>query len=181
MPARQGTIRILGVDPGLRHTGWGIVDATDNRLQFVAEGVIDPDPTLALSERLRLLFEGVRDLIGVYNPVECAIEETFVNQNPVSTLKLGHARAAGMLAAAMAGLPVAEYKPNLVKKSVVGAGHADKTQISAMVRILLPGACGAKADAADALAVAITHAHLRVTALRQAAAVVTPKRKVVRT
>jgi crossover junction endodeoxyribonuclease RuvC len=178
---RQGTIRILGLDPGLRHTGWGIVDATDNRLQFIAEGVIDPDPGLELSRRLRLLFEGVRDLIGVYSPIECAIEETFVNQNPLSTLKLGHARAAAMLAAAMANLSVAEYKPNLIKKSVVGAGHADKTQISAMVRILLPGSCGAKADAADALAVAISHAHLRATAIRQAAAVVTPRRKVVRT
>jgi crossover junction endodeoxyribonuclease RuvC len=177
--ARRGAIRILGIDPGLRHTGWGIVDATDNRLQFIAEGVINPDPDLELSERLRSLFESMRDLIGVYNPVECAIEETFVNQNPVSTLKLGHARAAAMLAAAMAGLPVAEYKPNLVKKAVVGAGHADKVQISAMVRILLPGACGGKADAADALAVAISHAHLRATVIRQSPA--SAKRKVVRT
>lgn len=178
---RQGTVRILGVDPGLRHTGWGIVDATDNRLQFIAEGVIDPDPTLELSKRLRLLFEGVRDLIAAYQPRECAVEETFVNQNPISTLKLGHARAAGILAAAMAGLTVAEYKPNLVKKSVVGAGHADKAQISAMVRILLPGSCGTKTDAADALAVAITHAHLRATAMYQTRAMAASKRRAVRT
>jgi crossover junction endodeoxyribonuclease RuvC len=176
--AGSGAVRILGLDPGLRHTGWGIIDAVDNRLQFVAEGVIEPKTNLEMAERLRLLFVGVQDLIAAYGPGECAIEDTFVNQNPISTLKLGHARAAAMLAAAVATLPVAEYKPNLVKKSVVGAGHAEKAQISAMVKILLPGACGAVADAADALAVAITHAHLRVTALRQAAA--TTGRKAVR-
>jgi crossover junction endodeoxyribonuclease RuvC len=168
--AGSGAVRILGLDPGLRHTGWGIIDAEDNRLQFVAEGVIAPNTNLEMAERLRLLFVGVQDLIAAYTPVECAIEDTFVNQNPISTLKLGHARAAAMLAAAVAALPVAEYKPNLVKKSIVGAGHAEKAQISAMVKILLPGACGDVADAADALAVAVTHAHLRVTALRRAAA-----------
>jgi crossover junction endodeoxyribonuclease RuvC len=167
----RGAVRILGLDPGLRHTGWGVVDAVDNRLQFIAEGVIAPATTLELSERLRLLYEGVQQLIAAYAPTESAIEETFVNQNPVSTLKLGHARAAAMLAAAVAGLSVAEYKPNLVKKSVVGRGHADKAQVSAMVRILLPGACGNSPDAADALGVAICHAHLRATAQRHAAAV----------
>ena len=172
-------MRILGLDPGLRHTGWGIVDATDNRLQFVAEGVIEPDPTLELAERLRCIFIAVQELITVHTPGECAIEDTFVNQNPVSTLKLGHARAAAMLAAAVAGLPVAEYKPNLVKKSVVGAGHADKAQISAMVRILLPGSC-AKADAADALAVAISHAHLRATVARQREGSLSAARKAAR-
>jgi len=172
------TVRILGIDPGLRHTGWGIVDATDNRLQFIAEGVIDPDPTFELAERLRLLFTAVQDLIAVHAPVECAIEDTFVNQNPVSTLKLGHARAAALLAASVAGLPVSEYKPNLIKKSVVGAGHADKAQVSAMVRILLPGACAGKADAADALAVAISHAHLRATAVRRLADAASAARKV---
>ncbi|TAL02875.1 MAG: crossover junction endodeoxyribonuclease RuvC [Rhodospirillaceae bacterium] len=177
-PAR-GLVRILGLDPGLRHTGWGIVDAIDNRLQFIAEGVIEPDSTLALAERLRLIFTAVQNLIVTHTPGECAIEDTFVNQNPVSTLKLGHARAAAMLAAAVAGLPVSEYKPNLVKKSVVGAGHADKAQISAMVRILLPGSC-ATADAADALAVAISHAHLRATAVRQLEGTRTAARKAVR-
>ena len=173
-------MRILGLDPGLRHTGWGIVDATDNRLQFIAEGVIEPDSTLELAERLRHIFIAVQNLIAAHTPGECAIEDTFVNQNPVSTLKLGHARAAAMLAAAVAGLPVAEYKPNLVKKSVVGAGHADKTQISAMVRILLPGSCAGKADAADALAVAISHAHLRTTAARQREGSASAARKAVR-
>jgi len=172
-------VRILGLDPGLRHTGWGIIDAVDNRLQFVAEGVIEPKANLEMAERLRLLFVGVQDLIAAYTPGECAIEDTFVNKNPVSTLKLGHARAAAMLAAAVALMPVAEYKPNLVKKSVVGAGHAEKAQISAMVKILLPGSCGSnQADAADALAVAITHAHLRISALRQVATA--PVRKAAR-
>src|SRR5258708_4777439 len=131
-PANR-TVRILGLDPGLRHTGWGVIDAIDNRLQYVADGVVQPDPAASLAERLRHLFIGVQELIAAYAPHECAIEETFVNQNPVSTLKLGHARAAAMLAPAMAGILVAEYKPNLVKKSVVGAGHAEKQQIAAMV------------------------------------------------
>src|SRR5581483_3841755 len=132
--------------------------------------VLMPDTTLELAERLRILFQGVQDLIAVYAPTESAIEDTFVNQNPVSTLKLGHARAAAMLAVSVAGLTIAEYKPNLVKKAVVGRGHADKAQVSAMVRILLPGACGDSADAADALGVAVCHAHLRATAQRQAEA-----------
>ena len=166
-----GGVRILGIDPGLRHTGWGVIDARDNRLQFVAAGVVAPDPDAALSQRLRLLFEGVRDLIATYRPDECAIEDSFVNQNPVSTLKLGHARAAAMLAPAMADISVAEYKPNLVKKSVVGAGHAEKQQVAAMIKILLPGSDAGSADAADALAVAVCHAHLRETAARHAVAI----------
>ena len=164
----KGTVRILGLDPGLRHTGWGIIDTVDNRLSYIAEGVITPNASDALADRLRFLFEGVQELIGAHQPSECAIEETFVNQNPVSTLKLGHARAAGMLAASVSGLKVAEYKPNLVKKSVVGAGHAQKAQVSAMVRILLPGAGAKTADSADALAVAVCHAHHRATAARHA-------------
>ena len=160
-------VRILGLDPGLRHTGWGIIDACDNRLSFVAGGVISPDPDLALAVRLTTLFNGVQELVTTYRPQECAIEETFVNQNPVSTLKLGHARAAAMLAPAAAGVPVAEYKPNLVKKSVVGVGHAGKDQVAAMMNVLLPGS-NAKADAADALAVAVCHAHHRASALRMA-------------
>jgi crossover junction endodeoxyribonuclease RuvC len=154
----------------LRNTGWGVIDAVDNRLQFVADGVVKPDPDAPLAERLRVLFTEVQALVAAYAPHECAIEETFVNQNPTSTLKLGHARAAAMLAPAMGGLPVAEYKPNLIKKSVVGAGHAEKAQIAAMVKILLPGCAAGSADAADALAVAICHAHLRATAQRQAEA-----------
>ena len=162
-------VRILGLDPGLRHTGWGIIDACDNRLSFVAGGVISPDPDLELAVRLTTLFIGVQELVTTYRPQECAIEETFVNQNPVSTLKLGHARAAAMLAPAAAGVTVAEYKPNLVKKSVVGVGHAGKEQVAAMMNVLLPGS-NAKADAADALAVAVCHAHHRVSALRMVVA-----------
>ena len=154
----------------MRHTGWGVIDAVDNRLSFVADGAIAPKADLPLAERLRVLFIEVQALIVRFAPHECAIEETFVNQNPTSTLKLGHARAAAMLAPAMAEILVAEYKPNLIKKSVVGAGHAEKQQVAAMVKILLPGCTPGSHDAADALAVAICHAHLRETALRQAAA-----------
>jgi crossover junction endodeoxyribonuclease RuvC len=157
-----GTVRILGLDPGLRHTGWGVIEAQGNRLSFIADGVVQPDPTLTLAERLTVLFFEVQGLVAAYAPDECAIEDTFVNKNPVSTLKLGHARAAAMLAPAAAGIPVAEYKPNLVKKSVVGAGHADKVQVAAMMKILLPGSQATK-DAADALAVAVCHAHHRTS------------------
>ncbi len=163
-------VRILGIDPGLRHTGWGVIDAIDNRLQFVADGVVAPDPDATLAERLRLLFAAVQELVVTYAPHECAIEDTFVNQNPTSTLKLGHARAAAMLAPAVAGLIVAEYKPNLVKKAVVGAGHAEKQQVVAMIKILLPGCGAVSTDSADALAVAVCHAHLRATAARMDAA-----------
>ena len=158
-------IRILGLDPGLRHTGWGVIEVTGNRLSYVAGGVIEPDPSLDLAIRLKILFSGVKVLVATYAPDECAVEETFVNQNPVSTLKLGHARAAAMLAPAEADVPVSEYKPNLVKKSVVGAGHADKKQVAAMMRMLLPGS-NAKADQADALAVAVCHAHHRSTLIK---------------
>ena len=160
---------MLGLDPGLRHTGWGVVDAEGNRLTYVADGAIEPDPDLPMAERLKVLFHEVRELIDRFRPGECAIEESFVNQNPVSTLKLGHARAAAMLAPAEADVPVFEYKPNLVKKSVVGAGHADKAQVGAMVNMLLPGAKAGSSDAADALAVAICHIHHRATLKRMGA------------
>ncbi|MDX2224802.1 MAG: crossover junction endodeoxyribonuclease RuvC [Rhodospirillaceae bacterium] len=162
----EPTVRILGLDPGLRRTGWGVIDTAGNRLSFVAAGAIAPGIEGALSDRLHRLFVAVRAVIDRYGPHECAIEDTFVNKNPTSTLKLGHARAAAMLAPAEASLMVCEYKPNLVKKSVVGAGHADKDQVGAMVRMLLPGAAADTADAADALAVAICHAHHRTTAQR---------------
>ena len=163
-------MRILRLDPGLRHTGWGIIDVLGNRLSFVADGVVQPDATLSLAERLQVLFLEIQGLVAAYAPDECAIEDTFVNKNPVSTLKLGHARAAAMLAPAVAGIPVAEYKPNLVKKSVVGAGHAGKNQVAAMMRVLLPGSQSLSKDAADALAVAVCHAHHRASALRIASA-----------
>jgi crossover junction endodeoxyribonuclease RuvC len=161
----KNTIRILGLDPGLRRLGWGLIDMEGARLTWVAHGVIEPATEDALSVRLLNLFEGLTAVIAQWTPDEAAIEETFVNMNPSSTLKLGHARAAAMLAPARAGLPVAEYAALDIKKSVVGAGRADKEQILFMVKRLLPmsgkSEGGLKADAADALACAITHAHKR--------------------
>ncbi len=159
------TTRILGLDPGLRRTGWGVVAAEGSRLRWIAHGVISPPETAPFSERLLFLLEAVGQVCIDQGCDEAAIEEVFVNMNPVSTLKLGHARAAVMLAPARHGLSVAEYSPNLIKKAVVGAGHADKTQIAFMVKRLLPAAGDVKADAADALAVAITHAQMRKRAL----------------
>jgi len=161
-----GAVRILGLDPGLRHTGWGVIESIGNKLIHVADGVIEPNAKLSLAERLSVLFGAVCDIVTEYDPHECAIEDSFVNKNPISTLKLGHARAAAMLAPATAEIPVFEYKPNLIKKSVVGAGHADKAQVAAMVGMLLPGSRAGSPDAADALAVAICHAHHRATKRR---------------
>lgn len=161
-------IRILGLDPGLRRTGWGVLAVDGSRLSHVAHGVIAPDDGLALAERLLILFEAIGAVIAAHGPHEAAVEETFVNNNASSTLKLGHARACALIAPAQAGLPVAEYAATVVKKAVVGTGGADKTQVAFMVRRLLPAAGDVSADAADALAVAITHAHAR-TARRGAA------------
>jgi len=158
-------IRILGLDPGLRRTGWGVVDSRDNRLSYVASGAIAPNTKLETAARLNLLYEGVCRLIEAWLPDESAVEEIFVNKNPSSTLRLGQARGVVMLAPAQAGITVAEYAANAVKKAVVGAGHADKNQIQAMVRMLLPTAEPESADAADALAVAICHAHHATTRL----------------
>lgn len=152
-------IRVLGIDPGLRRTGWGVVGAEDNRLIHVADGVVDSDPAAALSDRLRQIHDGLRAVIDAHRPVAAAVEETFVNRNPTSTLKLGQARGAALVAAAGCGLSVAEYAPNLIKKSVVGSGHAAKEQVQMMIRTLLPGCNPNGADAADALAVAICHIH----------------------
>ena len=162
-------MRLIGLDPGLRLTGWGVIEVEGNRLRHVAHGVDKVATTGTLAERLRELFEGVVRVVEAQRPVEAAVEETFVNVNPGSTLKLGQARGVVMLAPARAGLPVYEYATNLVKKSVVGTGHADKNQIAMMVGRLLPGV-DAKQDAADALAVAICHAHHRATARRIEAA-----------
>ena len=156
-------MRLLGLDPGLRRTGWGVIDVQGNRLVHVANGVIGSDADKGIAERLVDLHTGVVDLVERYRPTEAAAEETFVNKNPESTLKLGLARGAVLLAPALAGLPVTEYAPNRVKKSVVGAGHADKDQVQLMVGKLLPGVVFANADAADALAVAICHAHFAQT------------------
>ncbi len=162
-------MRLIGLDPGLRLTGWGVIDVEGNRLRHVAHGVVKVATGGTLAERLRELFEGVAGIVAAQQPLEAAVEETFVNVNPGSTLKLGQARGVVMLAPARAGLPVYEYAANLVKKSVTGAGHADKHQIAMMVGRLLPGV-DASQDAADALAVAICHAHHRATAKRIEAA-----------
>lgn len=158
--------RLIGLDPGLRATGWGVVEADGNRLAYVASGVVNTNAALSVAERLVELHDGLSHVLRTYRPDEAAVEETFVNRNASSTLKLGLARGVVLLVPALAGLPVAEYAANLIKKSVVGAGHAEKGQIAMMVRRLLPGIAELRADAADALAVAICHAHIGATRKR---------------
>jgi crossover junction endodeoxyribonuclease RuvC len=160
-------VRILGIDPGLRRTGWGVIETEGNRLIFIGCGSVEPADGLPLASRLLAIHQGLARVLADFAPVEAAVEQTFVNKDGAATLKLGQARGVAMLAPAMAGIAVAEYAPNQVKKTVVGAGHADKNQILMMLKILLPKADPQSADAADALAVAITHAHHRQsTALR---------------
>jgi crossover junction endodeoxyribonuclease RuvC len=164
-------IRLIGIDPGLRRTGWGVVDSDGSRLSYVASGMITTPADADLAYRLRELFEGIASVIASFKPIEAAVEETYVNDNARSTLKLGQARGMALLAPAMGGLKVAEYPPNLIKKSVVGAGHAEKRQIQAMIGFLLPKARFETADEADALAIAICHANHRATRLKVALAV----------
>jgi crossover junction endodeoxyribonuclease RuvC len=160
-------VRIIGIDPGLRRTGWGVIETEGNRLVFVGCGSVEPAEGLPLASRLLAIHEGLATVLGDFKPAEAAVEQTFVNKDGVATLKLGQARGVAMLAPAMFGITVAEYAPNQVKKTVVGAGHADKNQVSVMLKILLPKAEPQSPDAADALAIAITHAHHRQgTALR---------------
>ena len=156
-------MRVLGLDPGLRHTGWGVIDTDGNRLAHVADGVAHAVPDQPLAARLVALFRQIGEVLERFRPDEAAVEESFVNRNPASTLKLGVARGVVLLAPAERGLPVAEYSANLIKKAVVGAGHAEKAQVQLMVRRLLPGFSPGAADAADALAVAICHAHHAAT------------------
>lgn len=158
---REPPVRILGLDPGLRRTGWGLIVAEGTRLSYEASGLLTSEDAAPLAERLRALHDQLAAVVRATLPDEAAVEETFVNANAQATLKLGHARAIALLVPALAGLPVSEYAANLVKKTVVGAGHADKRQVAAMVRVLLPRAEPESADAADALAVAVTHAHHR--------------------
>ena len=155
------SVRIIGIDPGLRRTGWGVVDADRGSLRFVACGSVVSDETESLGARLRQIFDGLTRVLAELGPLEAAIEQTFVNRDAAATLKLGQARGIALLVPALSGLAIAEYAPNAVKKTVVGNGHGDKTQIRAMVRCLLPRATFDSADAADALAIAITHAHSR--------------------
>jgi crossover junction endodeoxyribonuclease RuvC len=162
-------IRIVGIDPGLRRTGWGIIESDGVRLVYVASGMIEPDTEAVLAQRLATIFRGLNEVLTIHTPLEAAVEETFVNENAKATLKLGQARGIAMLAPAMKGLRVAEYTPNLIKKTVVGAGHADKRQIQMMVGMLLPKARFDSADEADALAIAICHANHRSSPQAKAA------------
>lgn len=162
-------IRILGVDPGLRATGWGVVAIDGNTLRFVAAGTVRAPVDEALAARLSVLHDGLAEVVRAWQPDEAAVEQTFVNRDATATLKLGHARGVAMLVPARAGIAVAEYAPNAVKKAIVGAGHADKGQIRAMVRVLLPRASFDSDDAADALAIAICHAHRRQSAVGRVA------------
>lgn len=154
-------IRIIGIDPGLRRTGWGVIESDGVRLTYVASGMITSDADERLSHRLREIFQGLSSVIVAMKPGEAAVEETFVNKDARSTLKLGQARGIALLAPAMKGLYVAEYAANVIKKTVVGAGHAEKKQIQAMIGFLLPKARFESADEADALAIAVCHANHR--------------------
>lgn len=154
-------IRIIGIDPGLRRTGWGVIDTIGNSLKFVASGTVTSDGDLDLASRLCQLHDGLAEVVHAYKPDEAAVEQTFVNKDAVATLKLGQARGVVMLVPARAGLPVSEYAPNAVKKSVIGVGHGDKKQIHVMLKILMPKVEFKGDDAADALAIAICHAHNR--------------------
>ena len=158
-------IRLMGLDPGLRFTGWGMIEVDGNRLRHVGDGVIATDSADAVPDRLKVLYEGLVELIGRLRPDEAAVEETYINRSGSASLKLGYARGVALLTPAMAGVPVTEYGAKTVKKSVVGTGNADKDQVEMMVRRLLPGCLIRRADAADALAVAICHAHHRASTL----------------
>ncbi len=156
-------LRILGLDPGLRITGWGVIAVEGSRLTGLGEGVLTPPPDLPLPQRLARLHDDLVTLLARWQPAEAAVEETFVNRNPGSALKLGQARGVVLMTPAAAGVPVTEYAATTVKKSLVGKGHAAKEQVQAMVKALLPGVSVQGADAADALAVAICHAHHRAS------------------
>jgi crossover junction endodeoxyribonuclease RuvC len=154
-------VRIIGLDPGLRNTGWGIIESEGSRLSYIADGSVHSDSDAPLAERLLQINTQLVDILKQFQPDEAAVEETFVNKDARATLKLGQARGAVMLAPASLKIPVAEYAPNVIKKSVVGAGHAEKDQVKHMVRLLLPKAVMTSADSVDALAIAICHAHHR--------------------
>jgi crossover junction endodeoxyribonuclease RuvC len=162
-------IRILGIDPGLRRTGWGLIASEGNRLMYLACGSVETSDKAALAERLVAIHDGLARIVAEFRPDEAAVEATFVNRDATATLKLGQARGIALLVPAKAGVMVAEYAPNLVKKTIVGAGHAEKAQIRMMIGVLLPKADPQSEDAADALAIAVTHAHHRASALLKVA------------
>jgi crossover junction endodeoxyribonuclease RuvC len=169
LKAMNQAIRIIGIDPGLRATGWGVVAVSGNALAFVAAGTIKAPIEGELASRLLVLHTGLAEVLGEWRPFEAAVEQTFVNRDAAATLKLGQARGIALLVPAQAGIAVAEYAPNAIKKAIVGAGHAEKGQIRAMVHVLLPRATFDSDHAADALAVAICHAHHRQSARMLAA------------
>jgi crossover junction endodeoxyribonuclease RuvC len=163
-------VRILGIDPGLRQTGWGVVETMGNRLSYIACGSVTTDAKGDLAARLLAIHDGLVRVVDQFRPDEAAVEATFVNKDASATLKLGQARGVAMLVPARAGVSVAEYAPNLIKKTIVGAGHGEKAQIRMMVGVLLPKADPKTEDAADALAIAVTHAHHRASVLLKVAA-----------
>lgn len=156
-------MRILGLDPSLSSTGWGIIEVNANRLQYVADGFIPTGPTLPIEERLDIIFRALNEVIDNYNPVEAAIEKTFLNTNPETSLKLSMARGVVILAAGYNKIPLFEYEPNKVKKALVGVGRAEKSQVETMVKILLPNCQPKNNDSSDALAIAITRSHYRTS------------------
>jgi len=166
---QERVIRIIGIDPGLRRMGWGVVETVGNSLRFVGSGTVTSEGDDDLATRLRQLHDGLQAVMADHHPHEAAVEQTFVNKDAVATLKLGQARGVAMLVPALAGLPVAEYAPNAVKKAVIGVGHGEKQQIHMMVKVLMPKATFNTSDAADALAIAICHAHHRQSAQARAA------------
>lgn len=151
------TKRVLGIDPGLLHTGWAVVEASGQTRKYIASGVILPNPKLEMAERLVTIFRELTQICETFSPDECSIEITFVNKNPKTTLILGHARSAAIVAVANQDIPIFEYEPNKIKKALTGAGHADKSAVDKMVQILLPNAHPKTADEADAIAIALAH------------------------
>ena len=154
-------MRILGLDPSLTSTGWGVIEVNGNRLQYVADGFIPTDAKMPIEQRLEIIFHALCEVIETYKPEEAAIEKTFLNANPETSLKFSMARGVVILAAGHNGIPLFEFEPNKVKKALVGVGHADKTQIQTMIKILLPGCQPKNNDSADALAMAVTRSHYR--------------------
>lgn len=159
-------VRILGLDPSLASTGWGVIDAENNRLKYVADGFIKTDPKLPLEQRLSLIYRTLSEVISTYQPTEASIEVIFLNDNPMSTIKLSEARGVVVLAPGMHGIPLFEYEPTKVKKALVGTGSALKSQVETMVKVLLSGVKPKNNDSSDALAIAITHAHFRTNPVK---------------
>lgn len=150
-------MRIIGLDPSLTSTGWGVIEVQGNRIRYIADGIVTTNSKMSMADRLVVLYDGICEVVEKYQPDEASIEQVFMNTNPLSTLKLGQARGVVFLAPAKYNIPVFEYEPNKIKKAVVGVGHADKNQVETMVKMLLPGCNPVNSDSSDALAIAICH------------------------